>query len=605
MNVNSNKKRKRPFNWDDVYQSSSEDERKIIKKRLLEANFNVNATFQSSSEDDDELNSRHCEDAGCVLCGHLKYGGCDITDAVETSQHTFSDVLQKLLGRSETESNNSDLASKFQQGKLCTICKVRLQNLYRLQKELREEKSGIINVFKESDKVRKDRKIEKNVEQILSEMRNARKLGDKSKKKKSLFKNKSDSLLDYNTEQPDKDKISKKTPEQNKSNLKRFEIHSIKKRKGERFLIKWDGYSDEENTWEQRASIPQYILKYYEDDPDRFGLPAPKMPNKFRTEEMENSSDEEIKKDKNSEKFDINSIIDGLYKEDSSSNQNLKITLKKRTSSNFYIEPEDQLSLKRVPTKAALKQSQEDKTSGGSEGKEDMSSMLREEEEIENFNISFESKAATPTNEISHDSTGPNDDSEEEKTDEDIIVDDSPPPPAAAVSRQDKDSKKTKVLGKIFVSTPERKRSADVQSEEMIKAVLREEDIYTIEALVDKKGSKYLVKWENFPHDQNTWEPKSAIPPFIIKYYEQNLSRLGRPVPAPPSPESEYIPAVDSIAEDSDNLYEQDDDWKPSDKKKRRKSGAITKKSKPGLENITHPHKHHENVNKLSRKLSR
>ena len=51
----------------------------------------------------------------------------------------------------------------------------------------------------------------------------------------------------------------------------------------------------------------------------------------------------------------------------------------------------------------------------------------------------------------------------------------------------------------------------------MIKAVLQEENIYNIEALVSKKGSKYLVKWENFPHDQNTWEPRSAIPPFIVK----------------------------------------------------------------------------------------
>ena len=35
MNViKSDKKRKRPFNWDDVYQSSSEDERQIIKKRV-------------------------------------------------------------------------------------------------------------------------------------------------------------------------------------------------------------------------------------------------------------------------------------------------------------------------------------------------------------------------------------------------------------------------------------------------------------------------------------------------------------------------------------------------------------------------------------------
>ena len=90
----------------------------------------------------------------------------------------------------------------------------------------------------------------------------------------------------------------------------------------------------------------------------------------------------------------------------------------------------------------------------------------------------------------------------------------------------------------------------------------REEDIYNIEALVEKKGSKYLVKWENYPSSQNTWEPKSSIPPFIIKvthmafafgfrsstlmfqYYEADLGRLGRPVPAPPSPESEYIPVT-------------------------------------------------------------
>ena len=233
----------------------------------------------------------------------------------------------------------------------------------------------------------------------------------------------------------------------------------------------------------------------------------------FRVEETENSSDEDSKEEKKRENFDISSIIDGLYKEESSSNQNLKITLKKRASCSFYIEPEpdDQHSSHRVPTKAALKQSEE--SGAGSKAKE-MSSILQEEEEIDNFNISFESKAAATTD-ISHDTSGPN------ETDEDIIVDDSPPPPVG----------KTKVLGKIFVSsgTPDRRRSEDVQSEEMIKAVLREEDIYNIEALVDKKGSKYLVKWENFPHEQNTWEPKSAIPPFIIKVSLLQVLNLRNP----------------------------------------------------------------------------
>ena len=53
-----------------------------------------------------------------------------------------------------------------------------------------------------------------------------------------------------------------------------------------------------------------------------------------------------------------------------------------------------------------------------------------------------------------------------------------------------------------------------------IEAVLNEDGIYNIEALVAKKGSKYYVKWENYPSDQNTWEPRSAIPPFIVKVNE-------------------------------------------------------------------------------------
>ena len=41
--------------------------------------------------------------------------------------------------------------------------------------------------------------------------------------------------------------------------------------------------------------------------------------------------------------------------------------------------------------------------------------------------------------------------------------------------------------------------------------------VYTIESLVERKGSKYLVKWENFPESQNTWEPRMSIPPSILK----------------------------------------------------------------------------------------
>ena len=46
-------------------------------------------------------------------------------DIVENSQHTYADVLQRLLGRSDTETHSSEQKKTFVEGKLCTICKVR------------------------------------------------------------------------------------------------------------------------------------------------------------------------------------------------------------------------------------------------------------------------------------------------------------------------------------------------------------------------------------------------------------------------------------------------------------------------------------------------
>ena len=45
----------------------------------------------------------------------------------------------------------------------------------------------------------------------------------------------------------------------------------------------------------------------------------------------------------------------------------------------------------------------------------------------------------------------------------------------------------------------------------------KKEETYIIESLVKKSGSKYLVKWENYPADENTWEHKTSIPKFILK----------------------------------------------------------------------------------------
>ena len=88
-----------------------------------------------------------------------------------------------------------------------------------------------------------------------------------------------------------------------------------------------------------------------------------------------------------------------------------------------------------------------------------------------------------------------------------------------------KDEKKIKVPDKV-----KRKKSTD-SSVTPKKKPKQKEEIYIVEALVAKDNDKYLVKWENYPSSQNTWEPRSAIPKFIVKFYEQDLSRLGMPAP--------------------------------------------------------------------------
>merc|ERR1712060_595471 len=62
-----------------------------------------------------------------------------------------------------------------------------------------------------------------------------------------------------------------------------------------------------------------------------------------------------------------------------------------------------------------------------------------------------------------------------------------------------------------------------------------EDEVYNIESLKEKSGNKFLVKWENYPEEENTWEPRAAIPGFILKFYDMDLNRLGQPAPPLPS----------------------------------------------------------------------
>ena len=168
-------------------------------------------------------------------------------------------------------------------------------------------------------------------------------------------------------------------------------------------------------------------------------------------DDSQDSGTENEENVKKSENFDINSIINDLYKEDKR-----KSTMKRKPSEDFYMQENshDRPLKKRLAsgnnggtrflTKAALKYSNTE----GSKSPDEMKSLVQKEEAVSNYSISIDNNSYSCKND------SPN------KSD---IIDESPQ------AAKEKDSKKTKVLGKIFVSTPDRRRSAEHKSEASFK----------------------------------------------------------------------------------------------------------------------------------------
>merc|ERR1712008_303425 len=63
------------------------------------------------------------------------------------------------------------------------------------------------------------------------------------------------------------------------------------------------------------------------------------------------------------------------------------------------------------------------------------------------------------------------------------------------------------------MNNPKKEKKKEVKPTKKSKPAPIEEDVYNVEALIEKKGSKYLIKWKNYDNneDNNTWEPVNNI----------------------------------------------------------------------------------------------
>ena len=155
------------------------------------------------------------------------------------TKYRYADVLGKLFKKEHLpcKLSDEDLSSRV----LCTLCKNSVQNLYRLQYELREAKNGIVNTYKGSQKPDKQKEDSADVNSDIITTQN-------KFEKKASQKIQEDVTV--------KEKKVKDEPEDDV-----YIIESLKEKDGDKFLVKWEHFSDDENTWEPRSSIPDYILQ--------------------------------------------------------------------------------------------------------------------------------------------------------------------------------------------------------------------------------------------------------------------------------------------------------------------------------------------------------
>ena len=164
-----------------------------------------------------------------MCCKSLETGGAKCSNVVGSSEHTFAEVLTKLFQKEKLALPLTEKAMLKQI--LCEDCQSLVEEVFQLQFNLREKKNKLLGIFTNSHK-----------DELVNNDTNRKGMKRKSIEKIAKPRNKK--------EKSAKDKGGET-----------FIIELLKERKGDKFLVKWESYPEEYDSWEPRSSLPEYIVK--------------------------------------------------------------------------------------------------------------------------------------------------------------------------------------------------------------------------------------------------------------------------------------------------------------------------------------------------------
>jgi hypothetical protein len=85
------------------------------------------------------------------------------------------------------------------------------------------------------------------------------------------------------------------------------------------------------------------------------------------------------------------------------------------------------------------------------------------------------------------------------------------------IIKSKRERKETQKIKEFKSSLTEQKKTDKKPGVKQNKPVATQEEMFIIESLLEKKGPTFLVKWENYNEDWNSWEPRNGIPQFIVQ----------------------------------------------------------------------------------------
>ena len=504
------------------------------------------------------------EDKCCLCDGKIINNRVDIGSATGSSDLTYSQVLNKMLSQSSEHQILKNIPKfQFNSGYLCIFCKVPLSDLDLLQHKiiglmkvilLRAE--GKLKSFTQENKIQseshkllneKDLKscklnesLVKPKPQIVAQKKNeVMKKRNKNRRKPKLpvsdVDTQSESDVEDSGSRPRREKPSgtmsdierakiKNLPADLKFQVKKrskkdpFIIEFLKEKKGNTYLVKWENRHENENSWEPRSKIPMDVLDYYEQDLRRLGTQVPVLssPRDLEMKEKSRVKPNEDKESKNTKHQEKDMQLENpLEQKEGKKDERLQETEMMEMEeivpiAGEYIEQPFEEILDSVDTELA----------------EDTSDSLIIKEDVEEPRKSKrEPKPKILDKEFVSEFEKSKKVMQEKRVQEE--VDDS-----TLVRKSNREPKPKKFMDQTNFKKNKKDKNVKNPSLKKKKPTSKAEPkTYIIESLVERKGDKYLVKWESYPPEQSTWEPRANIPKFITQFYEQDLARLGMPAP--------------------------------------------------------------------------